>query len=125
VVGVGVSPDRAEVACGRTLDGLAQEVSEGLLLWGHRQVLVVGADRVWHGWLRTHLDSRLDVRFEPLRNGRCEFDLEAIDVLWCWSPGVSDEVQTQWKERVQCLAVASESNVLSALSGLVCVLKQE
>lgn len=124
-VGVGVSPDRAEMGSGRALNTLAQEVSEGLLLWGHRQVLVVGADRVWHGWMRTRMDSRLDVRFEPLRNGRLELDLVGIDVLWCWSSEVTDEVQAEWNEQVRCLSVAAESNVLSALSGLVSVLKHE
>jgi len=117
VVGVGVSPDRSEVPSGRRLHSEVSALSEALLLWGHRRVRIVGAPPMWHGWLRTQLDARLDLRFEPLRVD-AEPRLDAVDVLWCWDVSAPPSLREAWAADVRCVAVAKSPEVGSALSAL-------
>jgi len=96
---VSVSPDRAEVPSATALAKILAPWSEALLLRGVRRLTLVGGRPLWHRLLRDGLDTRLEIRFVPVRpdpgatvavrdGAQAASDVDRSDLVILWGVSV-------------------------------------
>lgn len=120
VVGVGVSPDRADLPGASKLARLVERVGELLLLNGWKQIRAVGVPPRWHGFLKHQLDQRVDLHLVPGGPRTAETaarDVHGVDVVWLWAVEGDDGAREAWA--VAPLLVEGPDDPGKALQALV------
>lgn len=101
VVGVTVSPDRAEIPDGNALGRALAHVGEQLMLHGMRRLVVVGGQPTGQHMVRQGLDRRIDTRFAVADGERTEAqaqeDVVRSDAVVLWDVGLSDAARQLYR----------------------------
>lgn len=120
VVGVGVSPDRADLPGAAQLGRRVERVSELLMLNGWKQIRAVGVPPRWHGYLKHQLDARVDLHLVPggpRDAARARQDVQGVDVVWLWGVVGDEGAREAWAQAP--LLVEAPDDLGKALEALV------
>lgn len=131
---VSVSPDRAEVPSATALAKILTPWSEALLLRGVRRLTLVGGRPLWHRLLRDGLDTRLEIRFVPVRpdpgattavrdGAQAASDVERSDLVILWGVSVLPTARVIYNAARALVIEVEEAGLADMVSAVVARLR--